>query len=232
MTKSHIFQSVFRAQQRAAKQRAAARKKERAKQKREFERAEKKRQKELQKFERQEKKRRAQTWRNVTPDTEPAEMRRELRKLAQTVNRQARKMADYTANAGDVESPALRDLVNSGGYINPNVPDDMLYQEYIRAVNFMNDPTHTIRGFNAFAKEIATDEDAWRIVDKVAETVPRVKYDTVVRYYLKKDVIQPMIDQKRYTFDEIYQEALRNVDAIIRRVDAMKKQFASGFKMG
>lgn len=231
MAKSHIFQSIFRAQQRAAKKARAERKKARAKQKREFARAERARQKEMEKFERAEKKRRAQTWRNITPETDPAEIRRELRKLAQTVNRQARVMQDYTATIGDVESPALRDLMNSGGFINPNVPDEMLYSEYIRAINFMNDPTHTKRGLQEFRKSLAGFEDAWRIVDKVAETKPRVKYDTAVRKYLK-DYIDTQISQNRYTFDEVYKMALKEVDAVIAYVDKLKAKFKAGFSMG
>lgn len=231
MAKSHIFMSQYRERQREIRRERQQRQKEQRKQKREQEREQRRIQKELEKYEKQEKRRRSQTWRGVSPGDSPEKLRQELRKLAHTVNRQARKLQEYTASQGDVENPALKELMQSGGFINPNVNDDNLYTEYLRALSFMQDSTHTIPGFEEYKKQLIGVNDAWRVVDKVAETVPRLKYDTAVRKYAHDHVVNA-VQTNPMTFDDAVNDLQRNIDAIIRMVDEKRSKFSRGFSMG
>lgn len=231
MAKSHIFMSQYRERQREIRRERQQRQKEQRKQKREQEREQRRIQKELEKYEKQEKRRHSQTWRDVSPDDSPEKLRQELRKLAHTVNRQARKLQDYTARQGDVENPALKELMQSGGFINQNVNDDNLYTEYLRALSFMQDSTHTIPGFEEYKKQLIGIDEAWRVVDKVAETVPRVKYDTAVRKYAHDHVVS-YIQTTPSTFEDAVKDLQNNINAIIEMVDKMRSKFSRGFTMG
>ena len=98
-----------------------------------------------------------QSWRDViiTPDSNEEVLKNILRRLQKTVNRQARKLREWQDQYG-VENPALHDLIISGGMISLRQGSfEDLYFEYLRAKRFMDDVTHTKRGFDEFIREIA-----------------------------------------------------------------------------
>ena len=158
-------------------------------------------------------------------------LRDKLRKIAYTVNRQAKIMIEFEID-NEIEVPAVRDLMNSGGYITLKVSDEDLLSEYIRAQNFMNDPTHTKKGMREFMKTLASQKDLFRIMRKLGEMYPRINTEIDLYYEVRDNWVQPMINENRYTWEYIFETVAKNMDSIIARVEANRQKFHNAFDMG
>lgn len=183
----------------------------------------------------------------ITPDTPEDELRKELRRLAGTVNRQARIMQQYQQEKG-ITNPALDNLIRSGGMISTNQESyEDLYFEYMRAKQFMDDITHTKRGFDEYIKEIidstrlendnepelSADEteereereeipdnvlSKWEIFAIVEGTYPIIGADNSIKYNIA-EYIENLMDTGMYTDDEIIEMASDRVEAMIKEMN-------------
>lgn len=161
----------------------------------------------------------AQIAQDIVQSTNPAgkdtaQLKADLRRLQKTVNTQARRLRDYYHETGQI-SPALKELDETGGNISAAGNDyDVLLREYMRAMNFLSDPTHTISGTKDFYKDIAEIGDAWIIVDRLAAVDPRVNASKENRYKTY-DAVESLIMQRQYSKDEIFEIVYNMLDKIL-----------------
>lgn len=157
-------------------------------------------------------------------DPEIEEYKNVLRGLISKVNSAARRLQNYYAETGHL-SPALETLENSGGLLRMKQTKNELLNEIMRGQMFLDDPTHTVRGAKEFFSKIATQEDLWKIFSKLQQLRPEIGTEQKLKYVIR-DEIQALINEERYTVEEIEQIMIERLDDLIEEA----QQDAAGMK--
>ena len=104
----------------------------------------------------------------INPDTRDVKQLKDiLRKMKKRIDSDIRKLLDEVRKTGNISPPALDDLLNTGGRISTKGDNyDDLYREYLRGKKFLEDDTHTLKGYRDFIKgidDVMVDEfgDDW-----------------------------------------------------------------------
>lgn len=161
-------EKFLREQEREKERKEKERKKAKAKKRQERAKARQKARLEKQK-QKQKKKQSRQKLQDVkiNPDKRDLqELKNIVRKMKKRIDSDVRKLIDEAAKTGNVQSPALDKLLNTGCRLSVKGDYEDLYREYLRGKEFLDDETHTLKGYRDFVKgldDVFTDEfgDDW-----------------------------------------------------------------------
>lgn len=91
----------------------------------------------------------------INPDNHDIKiLKKAIRSLGSSVRRNLNALRDYMTKGG-MTPPALENLLKGGGVPSSKGDDyNVLYGEYLRSLEFMNDPTHTPKGAAEWQKNV------------------------------------------------------------------------------
>lgn len=90
----------------------------------------------------------------VTPGvTSLQDLKTIVQKLKAKTDRYVRQLVEKAVKSG-IQSPALENLMSSGGRLTTTGDYEKLYGEYLRGKEFLDDETHTPAGYDKFLKDI------------------------------------------------------------------------------
>lgn len=81
-------------------------------------------------------------------------LKKAVQNLARSVSRNVRNLVDYLSVTQEAQSPALSELLSSGGLLSTKGTFEELFGEYLRGTTFMQNPTHTVTGYKKWNKEM------------------------------------------------------------------------------
>lgn len=118
----------------------------------------------------------------INPDNRDIKiLKKAIRSLSNSVRRNVNALRDYMAKGG-MTPPSLENLIKAGGTQISSAGDNYenLYAEYLKAVEFMNDPTHTPKGASEWQKSAYKEFD-----EAMPGARERPDHDELVRRYWK-----------------------------------------------
>lgn len=162
----------------------------------------------------------------------------QLRKLQKEVNPRIRQLQKLRTNRVAL-SKALLDIEESGGKIRLSGMNTVskVYQEIMRAQNFLNDETSSVEGAKKFnrilhGQDMSVGEwknDAWSIVHRLEQIDPTIKSDKGYGYELVEEIEQYLeafnFTDNAYDKDTLADYFETKLKEIKQRVDERNSSF-------